>query len=319
MRPLAILLCAAASNACSGSPDSPATLSAPQVDLAWPLRGVPDRAYDPAVVLLAIDGQPSCTGTLLEQDVVVTARRCVEIVLGNDACPAADRIQGLRDVSTLHVLVGDDVGTAVDRAQGRAVVTPPGGALCGDDLAFLLLDAPIPDIAPVVVSPTGAALGDHVRTVAFGADRKLVRDHVAVTQATSRELAVAQAPCIGLAGGAIIDDTSGELLGVVSRGGPGCSAPDGWEIATRTDAFFALVEQVLALGTMSDATDKAKEKKGPIDQGASCDLGSQCAAGACVTYNGAQYCTRACDPTDRCPSTTRCMTTAQSTTVCVAE
>ena len=94
--------------ACSGAAPSPATLSAPQVDLALPLRGVPDHAYDPAAVLLTIGGQPWCTGALLEEDVVITARRCVEIVPGNAACPAAAQLVG-RDLGTIHVLVGDDV------------------------------------------------------------------------------------------------------------------------------------------------------------------------------------------------------------------
>jgi hypothetical protein len=319
MRLLAILACTAMVAACSGAPEAPAVLSAPQVDVALPLRGVPDHAYDPAVVLLAIDHQPWCTGTLLEQDVVITARRCVEIIQGDGACPASRQVQGLRALSTIHVLVGDEVASAIDRAQGRDVVLPSGDAVCGEDLALLLLDAPIADIDPVVVSATGAARGDHVRTVAFGTDLKLVRDHVPVTQASPREVAVALAPCIGLPGGPVIDETTGALMGVVSRGGPGCTADDGWEIATRTDAFFPLIEQAMALGTLSHASHRAKEKKGPIDQGASCDLGSQCAAGACVAYGGGQYCTRVCSPADRCPSTTRCMTSAQSTTVCVAE
>ncbi len=315
----AILAFAVILLACSGAPAAPDVLSAPQVDLAVPLRGVPDNAYDPAVVLLAIDGKPRCTGTLLEEDLVITARRCVEVLPDDDSCPTGPYANAPRDPSTIHVLVGDRVASAIDRAQGREVVLPSGDALCGADLALLLLDAPIDDIDPVVVSPTGAAQGDHVRTVAFGTDRKLVRDHVSVTEASSRELALAQAPCVGLPGGALIDIATGALLGVVSRGGPACSAADGWEVATRADAFFPLVEQALALGSLSHASHRAKEKKGPIDQGASCSSASQCAAGVCVTYADAQYCTRTCGPIDRCPSTTRCMASAQSTTVCVAE
>jgi hypothetical protein len=108
-------------------------------------------------------------------------------------------------------------------------------------------------------------------------------------------------------------------VGVLSRGDPRCTASDDWEIATRADAFGSLIDATLAIGFASHASHQAKEKKGAIDQGASCAAASQCAAGACVTYAGAQYCTRTCSATDRCPALTRCMTSQQSTTVCVAE
>jgi hypothetical protein len=167
--------------------------------------------------------------------------------------------------------------------------------------------------------------------VAYGPAEKLVRDHVLVSETSPRELAIEQASCVGLPGGAVIDAT-GAMVGVVSRGDPQCGASSNWEVATRPDAFAMLIDATLAQGTVSHATHQAKEKKGAIDQGASCETASQCAAGACVTYAGAQYCTRLCDPTDRCPSLTRCMTAAemtsdigtdtpsqQSTSVCVAE
>jgi hypothetical protein len=306
--------------ACSGAPSPPGTLAPPELDLVPTLRGVPDHAYDPAVVLLALDGRPFCTAGLLEQDVVVTARRCLQDVVGDGTCPASGTQLGAAlDPARLHVLVGDDVLSAVDRSPGREVILPPRDTLCGADLGFLLLSEPVADITPLVVSATGAAQGDHVRTVEFSLERKLVRDHVPVSQASPSEIGLAQAPCVGLPGGAVIDPTSGDLLGVVARGGPSCDAPGAGEVATRTDAFFPLVTQVLAMGTMSHASHKAKPKKGPIDQGASCAEASDCAAGACVAYDGEQYCSRTCGPTDRCPSTTRCMASAQSTEVCVAE
>jgi hypothetical protein len=306
--------------ACSGAPAAPVVAAAPDVDLAPTLRGVPDHGNDPAVVLIDAAGQGWCTGALLEEDVVLTSRRCLELTKGTLECPPhGPQIEGPRDLTTVRVLVGDDIGTAIERARGLDVLMPGGDVLCGDDIALLVLDAAIDDVTPFTVSPAGAARGDHVRSVAFGASPKLVRDHVPVTATSDRELALDEAPCVGTPGGALVDETTGLLVGVVSRSAPSCNPGDGWDIATRPDAFFTLVEQALSLGHVSHATGKAKEKKGAIDLGASCAQATECAAGACVSYQAAQYCTRRCSPTDKCPTHYKCMDSQQSTTVCVEE
>jgi hypothetical protein len=297
--------------ACSGAPAAPSIPGAPEVELSPALLGIPDHGNDPAVVLLEAPGM-RCTGALIDEDVVLTARRCVELV-------TRDTNEGPRDLTTVRVLVGDATGTAIERARGRSVIMPTGGGSPDDDIAFLLLDAAIDDVTQLTVSPTGAALGDHVRSVAYGAGVKVVRDHVPVTAVSGREIALGEAPCIGSAGGALIDEVTGDLVGVVSHGAPRCGDDHGWDVATRPDAFFNLVERALAAGHVSHATHRAKEKKGPIDVGATCDQPDQCAAGACVSFAGATYCSRLCSPTDRCPSKFRCMQSSQSTTICVQE
>jgi hypothetical protein len=240
--------------------------------------------------------------------------------LGNAACPApGPLVEDSRDLTTIRVLVGDDAGSAVERARGRAVLLPPGDALCGADIALLLLAGTIDDIAPLVVSPTGAAVGDHVRSVSYAGGHKLVRDHVPIAVTSSRELELTEAPCDGVPGGPAIDEVSGEVVGVLSRSGPACGASEGYDVDTRTDAFSSLVSHALAEGTMSHAADQAKQKKGAVDLGASCARGSDCAAGVCVTYGGSEYCTRPCSVHDACPTKNHCMETQQSSTACVEE
>ena len=303
---------------CSGGPAAPAVLGAPVVDLSWPVRGVPDPGADPAVVLLDLDAQGWCTGALLASDVVLTARQCVSILTGVLECPAQGaQVLSSVDVTNVRVLVGDDLATAEERARGRAILVPQGDVLCGADVALLLLDATIDDVAPLVVQPTGAPVGDHVRTVACLGGNKLVRDHVSVVAISSLEIELAEAPCEATPGAPAIDETSGQVVGLLSRGGPSCGATDGYDVDTRTDAFMTLVDEALSEGQSSHASDQAKEKKGPVDMGASCTHGTDCAAGVCVTYAGAQYCTRACNPTDRCPSKYKCMGTQSDLTVCV--
>jgi hypothetical protein len=261
-----------------------------------------------------------CTGALLASDVVLTARRCIALLSGDGPCPAQGTpVTGARDVSTLRVLVGENAASAVERARGRAVLVPAGDDLCGADIALLLLDATIDDVAPLVAHATGAAVGDHVRSVSYSAGSKLVRDHVPITATSSAELELDEAPCDGTPGGPAIDESSGEVVGVLSRSGPACDDTQGYDVDTRVDAFLSLVDEALAEGSLSHATHQAKEKKGPVDLGSSCSRGSSCAAGACVEYAGSQYCTRPCSSEDRCPSATRCMGTQQDSTVCVEE
>jgi hypothetical protein len=320
MRSLSLLTSLLLLLACSGTPDASLVASTPNVDRVGALRGIADRGFDPAVVLIDLAGTGWCAGALLAADIVVTARRCVEIPRGDLACPAhGAQVAGARDLTTLRILVGDDASSAVERARGRAVLLPAGDTLCREDLALLLLTESIDDVAPFIPRPTGAARGAHVRSVSLAAGTKTVRDHVRVAATSDREMVLDEAPCAGAPGGAVVDEATGELLGVLSRGEPRCEADPGWDVATRVDAFFPLVERAMAAGRMSHQAHEAKEKKGPIDMGASCAGAAECAAGDCVTYEGAQYCTRDCEPTDRCPARYRCMSTRQSTRVCVTE
>jgi hypothetical protein len=319
MRPTLFSLVAVVLFACS-APPMPLLADAPYVDVASPLRGIPDPGADPAVVLLDLAGEGHCTGALLASDVVLTARRCIALPSGDAPCPTPGPLgANSRDLTTIRVLVGDAAESAVERARGRAVLLPPGDALCGADIALLLLDSTIDDIAPLAVSPTGAAVGDHVRSVSYAGGHKLVRDHVQVGATSATELQLTEASCEGVPGGPAIDEVSGEVVGVLSRSGTACDAAEGYDVDTRADVFTGLVNAALAQGTMSHATGQAKQKKGAVDLGASCARGSDCAAGVCVVYGGSQYCTRPCSIHDACPTRNRCMDTQQSSTACVEE
>jgi|CZKU01.1.fsa_nt_gi hypothetical protein len=316
--------------ACSGPPDVPVSSSAPRADVVSPPVGVADRGDDPAVVALDVGGALPCAGALVAADVVLTALHCVVLIDAPVACAAADAAADAADASksplslrtpgSLRILVGDDMATAVDRAHAREIVVPPDARLCGADLALVLLDQRIDDIEPLVARSTGAARGDHVRTVGFGraggAKAKLLRDHVAVLDTAITELAIAGS-ALDEGGGPALDETTGAIVGVVSRN---ASLPF-QAVYTRVDAFAPLVESALAMteSTPSSSTGTKKPKKGPADMGADCMAGSDCAAGVCVSAaSGAQqYCSRGCGAHDRCPSLYACQRTQGGAQVCV--
>ncbi|HEX3772386.1 MAG TPA: trypsin-like serine protease [Polyangiaceae bacterium] len=311
--------------ACSGAPTVPLSATAVQADVVSPPAGVPDRGDDPAVVAVDVGGEP-CAGSLIAPDVVLTALHCVASRAGPVSCAstAADAGGGaiaLVAASEVRILLGDDMATAVERARGRSVLAPPGAHLCGADIAVVLLDEPIDGVMPFAIRATGAARGDHLRTVGYGggggAPAKLLRDHVTVLDTSAAELAVEETLMLG-GGGPALDETTEEIVGVVSRSGAPAEAID-----TRPDAFASFLAGALAMSESAPAssTGTAKVKKGPADLGADCASGVDCAAGVCVLAAGGtqQYCSRSCGPHDRCPSLYACQRTSGSTSAAGAE
>jgi hypothetical protein len=300
---------------------------APSVDLVAPPPGIADRGDDPAVVAIDVGTEPPCAGALVAADVVLTARHCV-VAGAAPPCAgpdAASTMPALRPPESLHVFVGDDMATALERARGRAILVPT-DAECAD-IAILLLDEAIDDVQPLVVRSTGAAQGDHLRTVGWrlaapaGRGQKVLRDHLPVLGASSTELQIAEAAASG--GGPALDEATAEVLGIFSR-----AAEPSLSIYTRADAFLTLIEGALAQSDVASASTRGqkKPKKGSADLGANCAAGADCAAGACVSVpaepGGAtsapqgEYCSQTCGARDRCPARFRCQRTQGGVEVC---
>jgi hypothetical protein len=263
------------------------------------------------VVGIDVDGIGLCAGALVASNVVLTARRCVDTLTGDAGCPAAGaQVTGPRPPATLRILSGDEGATPTVRARGYQILDPPGDRLCGSDVAVLLLDASIDDRVPLKVRATAPAKGDHLRTVTFDSRGRVVRDHVLVADTSATEVLLEEPPCRGGPGGPAIDEQTGEIVGVFSRSEPACEAAidrSAQAVYTRLDAQAAIVAQALAFAKRGVSPGAAKEKKGPVDLGASCARGADCAAGSCVTYGGAEYCSRTCGAHDKCPAHFKCM------------
>ncbi len=221
-----------------------------------------------AVATAADDGGDHvtlCSGALVAPNLVLTARHCVTRALtATPSCDADGRshngvhLSADVDPSRISIYVGSVVRPETDAPVARAERTlhPKSQVLCDADVAFLVLDRPIEGkVLPMRLHGPVEA-GDRVVPVGFGGGpANIVGLKVARNDSTvlaigptanartgavlgPREFEVDQATCRGDSGGPAIDATTGEVVGVVSRGGS-CSA-SGNHVYTRVDSYARL-------------------------------------------------------------------------------
>ena len=315
---LALVLCACASPTASTA-DSALTVSVVPV-----VAGVADRGMDPAVVAVLVGAARVCSGVLIAPDVVLTARHCTVNMAPHVACPpSGPQIISQIDPSTFRILLGEDVAAGIVVAQGEMVVVPPTDVLCGADIALVLLDRVVESVKPANVQLVGVAEGQHVRTVGYGSssaglssDAKLLREHVKVLATSATEFEVREATCLGDVGGPAFDEQTGQVVGIASRAGPSCSGIDAYDVYTRVDPFYSLIDEALLSSAEAGKKPTATTKKDPTDIGGVCVVGSDCGAGVCVDDGTSEYCSQSCAPTDHCPTDYACAASPEGDLVC---
>jgi hypothetical protein len=302
--------------ACSASHED-VEPSAPAVSVSEAIvHGALDKGRHPAVVaLIAKDGATThlCTAIVIAPDVLLTARHCVaDLRTTKIECPArTSQVGRPLAAADLSVIIADDARGSAPVAYGRSIHTPYTDLLCDADIALVTLDRPL-HIKPLVVARASRPLvGQSIVSVGYGRigakgyeGIRRFRASVPILSATATELVVGESTCSGDSGGPAIDETSGEVVGVLSRGSFDCTTPTSRNVYTQTAAYLDLIDRIAGPPPI---TPPSPAVSAPSDMGEPCYEGESCASGLCTEPGTDGYCSRPCGPdVGRCPTGYRC-------------
>ena len=221
-----------------------------------------DASQDSVVLIVGLIGKEvfMCSGTLVAQNLILTARHCVsEVSEGGFTCNAdgtlgagstGGKVGADYPVTTFYIFTGPNKpdfssGKVSVAAKVTRVWHDEAAAVCGHDLALLQLDRAIPGakIAQMrldnatTVGEKFTAVGWGITSTTSDPQIRQQRSDVAVKRVgpaagsdslrqlpvPANEFEVGEVICQGDSGGPAFSATTGAVMGVVSTGGNGLS------------------------------------------------------------------------------------------------
>lgn len=318
-----------------------------------------DASQDDVILLVHFDPTSNnvgaCSGTLLSDKVILTARHCVADTDESAACDvngmplAQGAVRGNHPASTLYVFVGANrpdfnTGNVTPDGQGAKILDDGGTNLCNHDIAMVILKEPIKNAkiaqirldSPIVKTDVLTAVGWGVTDTTPEPMTRQQRGGIKIEgigpDATTQlplppnEFQVGESICSGDSGGPAFAST-GAIVGIVSRGGnntqpdpnnPSATCIGAENIYTKVAPFKSFIVKGLA-----SVGAEPWEEGGPDPRlaktDAACTAASDCRSNLCVadpTQAGATTCAQDCSADpSACPDGQTC-TTVDSAQIC---
>lgn len=271
-----------------------------------------DLGGNPAVVFVQNNRGGYCTGSLIGERVVLTAKHCVQRPFDPGPVRPEEMSVGVGD--TFRRLTTVLRVQSISTTPGMYTETARGGvdsSLIGMDVAVMILQAGAPGVTPLEISRESheTLTGETITAVGYGTTPSgefgtKYTTTGRVTGTTPNLIYVGPVFCQGDSGGPAINEM-GTVSGVVSFGAGSCGSGYGaynaiFPYLDMIDA--ALTEAGMCLNNGDEVCDGAdNDCNGEVDEictpiGGACDESLECVGLMCQDTPSGRRCTAPCDP-----------------------